>query len=209
MFLTFEGLDGSGKTSHINCLVKYIQEQGYTVFSTCEPGGTPIGEEVREMLHNLKNTDMDVRTETLLFQATRAQLVEKEIKPRLAKGEIVISDRYTDSTLAYQGYGHQQDLAQIRSLINYATEGFVPDLTIYLDVDVETGLNRKRKADEWNRMDAYPIEFHQRVRTGYLEMIENEPKRWVWIDAEKEWDIVQSSIRKEIEQYLKKVKVYA
>ena len=110
MFITLEGPEGSGKTSHIPTLVEYLREQGYTVFPTREPGGTSIGEQIREVLHSLKNTEMNPRTETLLYQAARAQFVEEVIKPRLESGEIVISDRYADSTLAYQGYGDLQDL---------------------------------------------------------------------------------------------------
>ena len=137
MFITLEGPEGSGKTSHIPYLVQYFREKGYIVFPTREPGGTSIGEQIREVIHDLKNVEMHARTETLLYQAARAQIVEQVIKPRLADGEIVISDRYYDSTIAYQGYGHQQDLEQVRALVKYATGGLVPDLTILLDVDVE------------------------------------------------------------------------
>lgn len=196
MFITLEGPEGSGKTSHIPYLVEYLREQGHTVFPTREPGGTSIGEQVRDILSNLKNTEMNPRTETLLFQAARAQFVEQVIKPRLADGEIVISDRYADSTLAYQGYGHQQNLEQIRALIEYATGGLQPDLTVYLDLDIETGLKRKKKAEEWNRLDAYTVEFHKRVRAGYLELAKNE--RWVTVDATPGWDEVQEALREVI-----------
>jgi len=198
MFITLEGPEGSGKTSHIPYLVEYLREKGYTVFPTREPGGTSIGEQIREVIHDLKNAEMHPRTETLLYQAARAQIVEQTIRPRLADGEIVLSDRYADSTVAYQGYGHQQDIAQVRALINYATGGLVPDLTILLDLDVEVGLKRKQKADEWNRLDAYTVEFHRRVRAGYLEMVKQEPERWVVIDAGKSWDEVQEELRKVI-----------
>jgi len=198
MFITLEGPEGSGKTSHIPYLVEYLREKGYTVFPTREPGGTSIGEQIREIIHDLKNAEMHPRTETLLYQAARAQIVEQTIRPRLADGEIVLSDRYADSTIAYQGYGHQQNIEQVRALINYATSGLVPDLTLLLDLDVEIGLGRKRKADEWNRLDAYTIEFHQRVRAGYLEMAKQEPSRWVVIDAGKKWDEVQEVLRKVI-----------
>lgn len=126
---------------------------------------------------------MHPRTETLLYQAARAQIVEQVIQPRLKVGEIVICDRYADSTIAYQGYGYQQDLEQVRALVKYATGGLVPDLTILLDVDVEIGLKRKQKADEWNRLDAYTVEFHHRVRAGYLEMAQQKPVRWRVVDA--------------------------
>jgi dTMP kinase len=195
MFITLEGPECSGKTSHIPYLVEYLREKGHTVFPTREPGGTSIGEQIREVIHDLKNVEMHPRAETLLYQAARAQIVEQVIKPRLKAGEIVISDRYYDSTIAYQGYGHQQDLEQVRALVKYATGGLVPDLTVLLDVDVEEGLRRKKKDNEWNRLDAYTVEFHQRVRAGYLEMEKAEPNRWVVIDAGRKWNIVQEELR--------------
>ena len=195
MFITLEGPEGSGKTSHIPSLVEYLREKGYTVFPTREPGGTSIGEQIREVIHDLKNVEMHPRTETLLYQAARAQIVEQVIKPRLADGEVVISDRYYDSTIAYQGYGHQQNLEQVRALVKYATGGLVPDLTVLLDVDVEEGLRRKKKDNEWNRLDAYTVEFHQRVHAGYVEMVKAEPQRWVVVDAGQKWEEVQEELR--------------
>jgi dTMP kinase len=203
MFITLEGPEGSGKTSHIPYLVEYLREKGYQVFPTREPGGTSIGEQIREVIHDLKNAEMHPCTETLLYQAARAQIVEEVIRPRLQAGEIVLSDRYADSTIAYQGYGHQQNIEQVGALIKYATGGLIPDLTVLLDLDVEVGLKRKQKADEWNRLDAYTIEFHRRVRAGYLEMARQDPSRWVVIDAGKEWDGVQAELRRVIEKKLK------
>jgi dTMP kinase len=198
LFITLEGPEGSGKTSHIPYLVEYLREKGYIVFPTREPGGTSIGEQIREVIHDMKNVEMHPRTETLLYQAARAQIVEQVIKPRLADDEIVISDRFYDSTIAYQGYGHQQDLEQVRALVKYATGGLVPDLTVLLDVDIEEGLKRKKKDNEWNRLDAYTVEFHQRVRNGYHEMVKAEPNRWTVIDAGQKWDDVQEEVRKVI-----------
>jgi dTMP kinase len=195
MFITLEGPEGSGKTSHIPYLVEYLREQGHAVFPTREPGGTSIGEQIREVLHSLKNTEMHPRTETLLYQAARAQFVEQIVRPHLNAGEIVLSDRYADSTIAYQGYGHQQDLEQVRALVRYATGGLVPDLSVLLDVDVETGLGRKTKSQEWNRLDAYTVEFHRRVRDGYLEMVKLEPGRWVVVNAAQSWEQVQQDLR--------------
>ncbi len=202
MFITLEGPEGSGKTSQIPYLVEFLREKGFTVFPTREPGGTSIGEQVRDILSDLKNTEMHPRTETLLFQAARAQFVEQVIQPRLANGEVVISDRYADSTVAYQGYGHQQNLAQIHTLIAYATGGLKPDLTIYLDLDIETGLKRKKKAEEWNRLDAYTEEFHKRVRGGYLEMAKSA--HWRTVDATQGWDDVQNALRRIIFEHLQK-----
>jgi dTMP kinase len=195
MFITLEGPEGSGKTSHLPHLVEYLREKGHVVFPTREPGGTSIGEQIREVIHDLKNVEMHPRTETLLYQAARAQIVEEVFKPRLKAGEVVISDRYYDSTIAYQGYGHQQDLEQVRALVRYATAGLIHDLTILLDLEVEEGLKRKKKDNEWNRLDAYTVEFHRRVRAGYLEMVRQEPHRWVVIDAGKEWGEVQEELR--------------
>jgi dTMP kinase len=200
MFITLEGPEGSGKSSHIPHLVEYLREKGYTVFPTREPGGTSIGEQVREILHSLKNAEMHPRTETLLYQAARAQFVEQIVKPHLAAGEIVLSDRYADSTIAYQGYGHQQDLEHVRSLVHYATGGLTPDLTLLLDVDVEIGLERgarrHEKGGECNRLDAYQLDFHRRVRAGYLEMMGQEPGRWMRVDASQDWEKVQGDLRK-------------
>ncbi|MCE7861837.1 MAG: dTMP kinase [Chloroflexi bacterium CFX2] len=198
MFITLEGPEGSGKTSHIPHLVEFLREKGHIVFPTREPGGTSISEQIRDVLHDMKNAEMHPRTETLLYQAARAQIVEQVIKPRLADGEIVISDRYYDSTIAYQGYGHQQNLDDVRALVKYATGGLTPDLTILLDLDVELGLGRKKKDDEWNRLDAYTVEFHHRVRAGYLEMVRAEPNRWVVVDAGQAWESVQAELRKVI-----------
>jgi len=203
VFITLEGPEGSGKTSHIPPLVQFLREKGYTVFPTREPGGTSIGEQIREVLHSLKNTEMTPRAETLLYQAARAQFVEQVVRPRLRRGEIVLSDRYADSTLAYQGYGHQQDLEQVRALIQYATGGLAPDLAVLLDVPAEVGLKRKKKASEWNRLDAYDLDFHRRVRAGYLEMVRQEPGRWIMVDASQEWGEVQDSLRQTILSRLK------
>ncbi len=199
MFITLEGPEGSGKTSHIPLLVEFLRGEGYAVFSTREPGGTSISEQIRDILHDLKNTEMHPRTETLLYQAARAQIVEQVIQPRLAAGEIVISDRYYDSTIAYQGYGHQQDLEQVRGLVRYATGGLTPDLTILLDLDVEVGLRRKKQnQSEWNRMDDHEVKFYERVRAGYLEMVKAEPQRWVVVNSEQKWDDVQAELKKVI-----------
>jgi dTMP kinase len=206
MFITLEGPEGSGKTSHIPPLVEYLRQQGFSVFPTREPGGTSIGEQVREILHSLQNTEMHPRTETLLYQASRAQFVEQIVRPHLDLGEVVISDRYADSTLAYQGYGHRQDLEQVRTLVRYATGGLTPDLTVLLDLDVEVGLGRKTKSSEWNRLDAYTVEFHRRVRLGYLEMVRLEPCRWLVVDAGQDWQSVQDDLRRVIVQHLSAAK---
>ncbi|MCC7119334.1 MAG: dTMP kinase [Anaerolineales bacterium] len=204
MFITLEGPEGSGKTSHLPHLVEYLREQGHVVFPTREPGGTSISEQIRDVLHDMKNAEMHPRTETLLYQSARAQIVEQVIKPRLADKEIVISDRYYDSTIAYQGYGHQQNLDEIRALVKYATGGLTPDLTILLDLEVEVGLKRKTQNEvEWNRMDAYTVEFHRRVRAGYLEMVKQEPKRWVVVNSDQPWEAAQAELKRVVMERLK------
>ena len=196
MFITLEGPEGSGKTSHIKPLSEWLAAQGCVVYTTREPGGTSIGEQVRHVIHDLKNTEMHPRTEALLYQAARAQIVEEVLRPRLAAGEVILCDRYFDSTLAYQGYGHQTiPLDELHQVIHFATGGLSPDLTILLDLDVEIGLGRKGKQDEWNRLDAFTVDFHQRVRAGYHELIRQEPLRWVVVDAAQAWELVQKELR--------------
>lgn len=203
MFITLEGPEGSGKTSHIKPLADWLTAQGHVVYPTREPGGTEIGNQIREVLVSMKNEAMHPRTELLLFQAARAQIVEQAIRPRLAAGEVVLCDRYFDSTLAYQGYGYEIfPLEQIRSLIQFATHGLIPDLTILLDLDVELGLQRKGKTDEWNRLDAYTVDFHKRVRAGYHELIKLEPQRWRVVDSSQPWQMVQDGLRKVIAERL-------
>jgi len=206
MFITFEGPDGSGKSSQVADLAGFLIQAGYSVRVTREPGGTAIGDQVRAILSNLDNTGMHPRTETLLFLAARAQLVEQVIRTHLDKGDIMLCDRYADSTLAYQGYGHRNDLAQIRNLIAFATGGLKPDLTILLDIDVEIGLRRRAHGGEWNRLDAYDLEFHRRVRQGYHQLVQEEPDRWVVIDAGQTPDCVQVEVRKVVLERLKLIK---
>ncbi len=202
MFITFEGPEGSGKTTQIPLLAGFLREKGFSVVTTREPGGTEIGEQVRNILMRLDNTSMNPRTEILLFLAARAQLVEQYIRPQLQQGSLVISDRYADATLAYQGYGHGTDLTQLRQLLNFATGNLWPDLTILLDIDPEKGLARKRSGGEWNRLDAYQLEFHEKVWQGYRKMAQQEPQRWVMIDASQSFDDVQKQIRAVILQRL-------
>ncbi len=184
MFITFEGPDGSGKSTQISRLAERLRAAGYAVLQTREPGGTTIGEQIRHVLHDLDNTAMQPRAELLLYSAARAQLVGEVIRPHLNRGGLVLSDRFYDSTLAYQGYGHGLELDTLRQIQAFATGGLTPDLTLLFDIDAETGLSRRKVGDgEWNRLDAYALEFHNRVRDGYLALAEAEPKRWVRLDA--------------------------
>lgn len=202
MFITLEGPDGSGKTMQLPRLAEFLRQSGFDVLTTREPGGTSISEQIRTVLHNLENKEMNPRTEILLYQASRAQLVEQVIRPHLSKGGVVVSDRYADSTLAYQGYGHQVDIEVLKALVNFATGGLKPDLTILLDVDVETGLRRKELKGEWNRLDAYDVEFHKRVRQGYMRLIQDEPGRWEVIDASQSPARVQAEMRRVVAERL-------
>ncbi len=204
MFITLEGPEGSGKTTQIHLLTEWLHQQGHQVVLTREPGGTAIGDQIRGVLHDMDNTAMDARTEILLYSASRAQHVAQLIRPALAAGKIIISDRYADSTLAYQGYGRGLDLEMLTTITTFATGGLTPDLTLYLDIVAKEGLQRRRLGgDEWNRLDAEALDFHQRVRSGYLEMIKREPDRWAVIDAARSVEEVQAEIRAVIQPKLK------
>ena len=204
MFITLEGPEGGGKTTHIESLTRFLEQQGYRVCKTCEPGGTSISNQVRDVLKNVANTSMHPRTEILLFCAARAQLVEEVIRPRLQRGEIILCDRYADSTLAYQGYGHGNDLQVLQQLLDFATGGLWPDLTILFDIDAIAGLNRRKVGGgEWNRLDDYQIAFHQRVRDGYLAMAHKDPKRWAIVNADQEIEKVQADLRRLVLERIK------
>jgi dTMP kinase len=196
VFITLEGPDGSGKTTQAHLLAQWLRECGYEVILTREPGGTDIGDQIRAVLHDPRNTAMDARTEILLYSASRAQHVAQRVRPALAAGKIIISDRYADSTLAYQGYGRGLDLETLRQITAFATGALTPQLTLYLDIPPEKGLERRQVGGgEWNRLDAEALEFHQQVRAGYQELIKQEPERWVVIQAARPVEEVQAEIR--------------
>jgi dTMP kinase len=203
-FITLEGSDGCGKSTQIAPLAEYLRSKGRVVFTTREPGGTAISDQVRQILMAMKNTSMHPRTEILLFLSARAQLVEEVIRPHLAAGDIVISDRYADSTLAYQGYGHGYDRELLHRLLEFATGGLQPDLTLLLDINAEEGLQRRQTGGgEWNRLDAYQLEFHRRVQAGYHELAALEPTRWVTLDAAQTPEMVQLALRQAVDARLK------
>ena len=196
LFVTFEGPDGSGKTTQIALLADHLRRQGYSVIATREPGGTAIGDQVREVLHTLRNREMRPTTELLLYCASRAQLVGEVIRPHLERGGIVLSDRYADSSLAYQGYGRGLNLAGLRSVLALATGGLRPDLTVLLDIDADEGLRRRQgSGGEWNRLDQEAVDFHRRVREGYQALARAEPDRWVLLDAARGVEEVQADVR--------------
>ncbi len=202
LFISLEGPDGSGKTGQAESLLEYLLSLDLDVVLTCEPGGTPIGDQIRNVLFNLDNTAMDPRTEFLLFSASRAQLVAEKIKPLLERDTIVLSDRYFDSSLAYQGYGHQLDLQTLREVTVFATRGLTPDRTYLLDIPVEEGIQRRKEGGNWNRLDAFELELHKRVRAGYLQLAEQDPDRWEIIDASQPFDQVQELLRERVVAFL-------
>jgi dTMP kinase len=198
-FITLEGPEGSGKSTHASRLAEYLRSKGRDVLLTREPGGTAIGDQIRAILNDHANAAMQPRAEILLFCASRAQLISQMIRPHLARGGTIVCDRYVDSTLAYQGYGRGLNLARLKSISDFATEGLVPDITLLLDLPVETGLARRRRSDsDWNRLDALEVEFHRRVRQGYLRLARRSPKRWILIDADKEEEEVWSQILRSV-----------
>ena len=198
LFITFEGPEGSGKSTQLKLLEEWLGERGHDVLATREPGGTSISESVRAILLDPANTEMRPVTEILLFSAARAQIVAQVIRPHMERGGVVLCDRYADSTLAYQGYGRGLDLDTLRAITAFATGGLVPQLTVYLDIAIEDGLRRK-SAQEWNRLEAQTLAFHRRVREGYLEMAAAEQERWLVLDAAQPIADVQSAIRKRID----------
>ncbi len=203
VFITFEGPEGSGKTTQVRLLAQHLSGRGLNVLQLREPGSTPIGDQIRNVLHDIKNEAMNPRAELLLYSAARAQLVAQAIRPHLAAGGIVICDRFADSTMAYQGYGRGLDLDTLRQITQFATGGLKPDLALYLDLDPEDGLARRNtNGEEWNRMDALALDFHRRVCEGYERLMAAEPERWVRIDASQPVEAVQKAIRAVIDERL-------
>ena len=188
IFITFEGGEGSGKSTQAEALAKRLRSMGIPVLLTHEPGGTPMGEQIKEWLKgkdakgkkNSAEVHLDPQTELLLFNAARAQLVSKVIKPALENDTVVICDRFYHSTIAYQGHGRGLDLELVESVIELATDGLKPNLTILMDIDVQKGLERKKLLDRFEREE---IDFHQRVRQSYLGMAHQDPQRWLVVNA--------------------------
>ena len=184
-FITFEGTDGAGKTTQIRHLSAELRQAGYDICLTREPGGTHISEQIRDMLLNPDHSEMAATTELLLYTASRAQHVSEVIKPALEAGKIVISSRFADAMVVYQGYGRGLDLERINRLNRIATDGVTPDVTLVLDLPVEVGLQRVRKRrGGLDRLEREKIEFHQRLRDGYRALAEQEPQRIKIIDAQ-------------------------
>ena len=197
-FITFEGVEGSGKTTQVERLADRLRRAGRTVVTTREPGGTPISDRIRAVVLDRTTVEIHPHTEALLMCAARAQLVHEVIRPALAAGQVVICDRYSDSTFAYQGYARGQDLATLRTINEFATGGLVPDLTLLLDLPAEAGLARRfgtgSEAAPTNRMDRLDLAFHRKVAAGYHALAQADPDRWRLVAAEGPVDDIAAAI---------------
>lgn len=191
LFITFEGADGCGKTTQMNLLAEYLKKQGREVVLTREPGGKGLGEKIREILLNYDGEVSD-RCESFLFLADRAQNIDTIVNPAVDAGKIVLCDRHTDSSVAYQGYGRGLDIERINMLNNLATNGKKPDITFVFDIDTETSM--KRVGKEKDRMESAGFEFHTKVRNGYLEIAKKEPERIKVIDASKSIEEIHQEV---------------
>jgi len=203
MFLTLEGIEGSGKTTQINNIYRFLENKGHNCVITREPGGTKIGRKIRSILLDPENKGMEPMAELLLYFSDRVEHVKKLIKPALAEGKTVICDRYFDATLVYQGYARGLDIKLITQLHELVLEGLKPDITLLLDLSPETGLSRaweqigngSRSGDE-TRFEKEALSFHEKIRGGYLELARLEPQRFRVIDASQEKNKVQMDIEK-------------
>lgn len=201
LFISFEGVEGSGKSTQARLLKDYLEIRGYNVALTKEPGGTKISDRIRELLLANEHTEMDPVTELFLYFASRRQHIKELIEPSLKKGMIVITDRFSDSTAAYQGYGRGIDMGLIESLNSTAAEGLKPDLTILLDTDVEEGL-RRNQGIKSDRLELENVEFHKKVREGFLEIAKKEPKRVKLIDSTGGIEKTHEAVVRAVEEFL-------
>lgn len=197
VFITLEGPEGSGKSTIIKLLEGYFNEKGIDYVSTREPGGINIAEQIRNVILDKNNTAMDGRTEALLYAASRRQHMFEKVIPALKNGKVVICDRFVDSSLAYQGYARGLGIGEVMKINEFAIEGYMPNLTLYLDIKPEIGLDRiaKNKDREVNRLDLEKLDFHKRVREGYLILLEKYPDRIKKINAERSIEIVFGQIK--------------
>jgi dTMP kinase len=201
-FITFEGIEGSGKSTQIGILARYLTRKGHRVVVTREPGGTRFGEQIRKILLSIRNHRLDPRAELFLYLASRTQHLEEIIRPALRKGRVVLCDRFSDATLAYQGFGRQLDMKFVRPAVHYAAKGMIPDLTLLLELDVRNGLNRVRHRGRSNRLDREQRAFHERVRSGYLRLARKDRKRIKMIEASRDPKTVADEIRRMVDRRL-------
>ena len=202
LFITLEGGDGSGKSTQSSRLVEWLGAAGHPVLVTREPGGTPLGEELREIVLHRRG-DIAPRAEALIYAADRAHHIATTVRPALERGEIVVQDRYIDSSVAYQGAGRVLDGTEVRDLSLWATEGLLPDLTILLDLHEDDGRARlAERSARYDRLEAEKSDFHQRVRAGYLELAAAEPERFLVLDARDPVETIAASIRARVEALL-------
>lgn len=202
LFISFEGIDGVGKSTQADLLEGYLRERGNTVVRTLEPGGTELGQEIRHLLLHRKG-DVAPRAEALLYAADRAHHVATKVRPALERGEVVITDRYLDSSVAYQGAGRVLDQDQIRELSIFAVDGLLPDVTILLDLDAAESMARRNKTGtEPDRLEREKVEFFEAVRQGYLKLAAAEPNRFIVIPASHTVDEIQAQIRARIDTFL-------
>ena len=200
IFITFEGTDASGKTTQIGLLSEYLEKKGVPHIVTREPGGTAIGEKVRTIILDKENSEMLPATEALLYAASRAQLTGQVVRPALREGKVVISDRFLDSSIAYQGYGRNLG-DMIRRINEPAVEGLKPDLTILLKTD-PAAMRKRRDASLEDRMDSQKLEFHREVLRGYLTLSQEEPERFFVIDGERPVDEIAKAIRVRVDRFV-------
>lgn len=200
LFITMEGPDGSGKTTQIDLLKKYLKSKGYDIVITREPGGTVISEAIREIILNKEYTEMSHMTELLLYASARAQLVSEVIKPALKQGKAVICDRFVESSAVYQGIGRGLGIETVYEVNNYALSGVKPQLTIFMDLDAEEGIKRKKNQAELDRMEMEDLSFHERVVEGYRELAQLYPERIVPINATLPIEEIHSMIVEEVEK---------
>jgi dTMP kinase len=198
LFITFEGVEGSGKTTQIKRLGTWLQAQGRQVIDSRDPGGTAIGVQIRQILLDPANTAMSDRAELMLYAADRAQHVAEKLKPAVEAGQVVLCDRYAHSTVAYQGYGRGLPFKDIHTLNGLACQGLWPDLVILLDLDPATGLQRAKAVGNPDRLESEALAFHERVRQGFLELAQMETERFVVVDAAASADRVETVIREQV-----------
>jgi dTMP kinase len=201
-FISFEGVEGTGKSTLTRLLAHHLRERGFNVTETAEPGGTAISQKIREILLSPAHTEMDAITELLLYNASRVQHIRQIILPALKRGDVVVTDRFIDSTVAYQGFGRGLDLGLIEDLDRIATNRLRPDITILLDMDAATGLARNRKANKRDRLELEDISFHERVREGFIAIASREPERIKIVDCSGSVEEVNTKVVGIIDAFL-------